>query len=124
MPSVRLQAASVQPPPAVFQLAGHPLRWRLLRELARGDHRVGELAGSLGEPQPLVSYHLRRLRVAELVSVRRSSFDGRDSYYSLDLLRCGELLADAGAALHSGLGVSPRRSATPKRSRLLRVLFL
>jgi protein-tyrosine-phosphatase/DNA-binding transcriptional ArsR family regulator len=119
------RAASVQPPPAVFQLAGHPLRWRLLFELAWGDRRVGELAGSLGEPQPLISYHLRRLRVAELVSVRRSSFDGRDSYYSLNLLRCGELLADAGAALHPGLGAIPRPSATPRqRSRPPRVLFL
>jgi ArsR family transcriptional regulator, arsenate/arsenite/antimonite-responsive transcriptional repressor / arsenate reductase (thioredoxin) len=119
------QVASVQSPPAVFQLAGHPLRWRLLRELAWGDRRVGELAGSLGEPQPLVSYHLRRLRAAELVAVRRSSFDGRDNYYSLDLLRCDELLADAGAALHPGLRGSLRPSTAARQlSRRPRVLFL
>jgi protein-tyrosine-phosphatase len=112
-------------PPAVFAVAGHPLRWRLLRELAWSDRRVGELVQSLGEPQPLVSYHLRRLRSAELVSVRRSSFDGRDNYYGLRLGRFGGLLADAGEELHPGLRLRPpavpraRGSAGP-----LRVLFL
>ena len=28
-------------PPGVFSVAGHPLRWRLLRELAWSDRRVG-----------------------------------------------------------------------------------
>lgn len=116
---------SVQLPPVVFQLAGHPLRWRLLRELAWSDRRVRELMGSLGEPQSLVSYHLRRLRAADLISVRRSSFDGRDSYYSLNLGRCGELLADAGAALHPALRLSPRSGTQlRRRSRSLHVLFL
>jgi protein-tyrosine-phosphatase len=35
--------------------------------------------------------------------MRRSSADGRDAYYSIDLARCGELLASAGGALHPGL---------------------
>src|SRR5919108_429646 len=30
-------------PPPFLQLAGHPLRWRLLSELAHSDRRVGEL---------------------------------------------------------------------------------
>jgi ArsR family transcriptional regulator, arsenate/arsenite/antimonite-responsive transcriptional repressor / arsenate reductase (thioredoxin) len=116
---------SVQLPPVVFQLAGHPLRWRLLRELASSDRRVRELMDSLGEPQSLVSYHLRRLRAADLVSVRRSSFDGRDGYYNLNLGRCGELLADAGAALHPALRLSPHSGTQPRRrSRRVRVLFL
>jgi ArsR family transcriptional regulator, arsenate/arsenite/antimonite-responsive transcriptional repressor / arsenate reductase (thioredoxin) len=112
-------------PPAVFQLAGHPLRWRVLGELASGDRRVRELIDALGEAQPLVSYHLRRLRDAELVSCRRSSFDGRDRYYSLDLARCRELLADAGGALHPALRLAPQPEAEPaRRSRPCRVLFL
>jgi ArsR family transcriptional regulator, arsenate/arsenite/antimonite-responsive transcriptional repressor / arsenate reductase (thioredoxin) len=116
---------SVQLPPVVFQLAGHPLRWRLLRELAWSDRRVRELMVLLDEPQSLVSYHLRRLRAADLISVRRSSFDGRDSYYSLNLGRCGELLAAAGAALHPALRRSPRLGIQPRRrSRRVRVLFL
>ena len=90
-------------PPRFLQLAGHPLRWRLLSELARSDRRVGELCALAGERQNLVSYHLRRLRDGGLVSARRSLADGRDTYYVLDLARCGELLAGAGAALHPGL---------------------
>jgi protein-tyrosine-phosphatase/DNA-binding transcriptional ArsR family regulator len=112
-------------PPVLFQLAGDPLRWRLLSELARSDRRVRELNGSLGEPQSLVSYHLRRLRAAKLVSKRRSSADGRDAYYTLDLGRCDELLADAGAALHPGLRSSATGLERPRRhARPTRVLFL
>jgi ArsR family transcriptional regulator, arsenate/arsenite/antimonite-responsive transcriptional repressor / arsenate reductase (thioredoxin) len=112
-------------PPALFQLAGHPLRWRLLRELAHSDRRVRELCGSLGEPQSLVSYHLRRLRTGEMVSTRRSSHDGRDGYYSLKLGRCAELLAQSGTALHPGLRFAPVSAETElERRRARRVLFL
>ena len=38
------------------------------------------------------------------MSARRSSADGRDSYYRIDLARCRELLAETGLALHPGLG--------------------
>ena len=93
----------------VYRLAAHPLRWQLLAALAEGDQRVRELVARLGAPQSLVSYHLRRLRDAGLVSVRRSSFDGRDSYYHLDLDRCADALAGTGAALHPGL----RRESFP-----------
>jgi protein-tyrosine-phosphatase len=79
------------------------LRWRLLSELARSDRRVGELCELAGQPQSLVSYHLRRLRDGGVVSARRSLADGRDTYYVLELARCGELLVSAGASLHPGL---------------------
>jgi protein-tyrosine-phosphatase/DNA-binding transcriptional ArsR family regulator len=91
-------------PPPFLRLAGHPLRWRLLNELARSDLRVGELCALAGESQSLVSYHLRQLRDGGVVSARRSLADGRDTYYVLELERCGELLAGAGASLHPGLG--------------------
>jgi protein-tyrosine-phosphatase/DNA-binding transcriptional ArsR family regulator len=91
------------PPPAVFALAGHPLRWALLRELSRTDRQVEELAGAVGEPQNLVSYHLGRLRAAGLVTARRSSSDGRQVYYRLDLPRCATLLSEASRALHPAL---------------------
>ena len=71
--------------PAFLQLAGHPLRWRLLGELARSDRVVHELTERVGEPQNLVSYHLAKLREGRLVSSRRSSADRRDTYYGLDL---------------------------------------
>jgi protein-tyrosine-phosphatase/DNA-binding transcriptional ArsR family regulator len=112
--------------PLVFQLAGHPLRWRLLSELAASDRRVRELIDALEESQPLVSYHLRQLREAGVVKAQRSSFDGRDSYYSLDLERYRELLVDAGVALHPALQAPPQESAQPSRRRRrgARVLFL
>src|SRR4051794_2629649 len=99
----------VASPPRFLRLAGHPLRWRLLSELARSDLRVGELCELADRRQSLVSYHLRQLRDGGLVSVRRSSADGRDSYYVLDLVRCRELLASAGIALHPGMAPSAVR---------------
>ncbi len=97
-------------PPEFLHLAGHPLRWRLLGELAHSDRTVQELTGLVGEPQNLVSYHLGKLRDGRLVSARRSSADGRDMYYGLDLQRIGGLLSAAGGALHPGLRLAlPRR---------------
>ena len=94
-------------PPGFLQLAGHPLRWRLLAELARSDRIVHELTGLVGEPQNLVSYHLGKLRDGRLVSARRSSADRRDTYYALDIARVGSLLSATGAALHPGLRFAP-----------------
>lgn len=93
--------------PAFVRLAGHPLRWWLLTELARGDLRVRELVALTGQPQNLVSYHLRLLRDGGLVTATRSSFDGRDSYYHLDLDRCADALAGTGTALHPALRLTP-----------------
>jgi ArsR family transcriptional regulator, arsenate/arsenite/antimonite-responsive transcriptional repressor / arsenate reductase (thioredoxin) len=110
-------------PPRFLRLAGHPLRWRLLTELARSDRRVGELCELADRRQSLVSYHLRQLRDGGLVSMRRSAADGRDSYYLLELARCGELLSSAGASLHPALAPTPR-APRARRSALARVLFL
>jgi protein-tyrosine-phosphatase/DNA-binding transcriptional ArsR family regulator len=107
-------------PPRFLRLAGHPLRWQLLSELARSDRRVGELCALAGRPQSLVSYHLRQLRDGGMVTARRSSADGRDRYYVLDLAACGELLAGAGSALHPAL--APARPDVPIPP--ARVLFL
>jgi DNA-binding transcriptional ArsR family regulator len=54
-------------PPSFLSLAGHPVRWRLLSELAHSDRRVGELCARLELPQNLVSYHLGRLRAERVV---------------------------------------------------------
>ena len=115
-----------QAPPAFLQLAGHPVRWRLLGELVRSDRQVRELTDLVAEPQNLVSYHLGRLRDGGLVSASRSSADGRSAYYHADLVRCGELLADAGGALHPGLRLEspPRGAGRRARARRMRVLFL
>src|ERR1700728_4552790 len=96
----RVKARPESVPPGFLRLAGHPLRWRLLSELACSDRQVRELTVLTGEQQSLVSYHLGQLRAGGLVSTRRSSADRRDAYYAIDLARCGDLLAPAGAALH------------------------
>jgi protein-tyrosine-phosphatase/DNA-binding transcriptional ArsR family regulator len=117
--------AGTATPPPFLRLAGHPLRWRLLSELARSDRRVGELCELAGQRQSLVSYHLRQLRDGGLVSARRSLADGRDTYYVLDLAHCGDLLAGAGASLHPGLAPAVGSHPGPGRG-LARagVLFL
>jgi protein-tyrosine-phosphatase len=119
-------ATTTASPPGFLRVAGHPLRWRLLRELAHSDLHVGELTRLTGHPQSLVSYHLARLRADGLVAARRSSADGRAAYYSLDLSRCGELLAETGEALHPGLRLEPPQTArAPARTRTRTgVLFL
>ena len=112
-------------PSAFLQLTGHPLRWGLLRDLARSDRTVRELTARAGQPQNLVSYHLGKLRAAQLVSARRSSADRRDAYYTVSLDRLGELLAATGEALHPGLRLTPPRpDPAPPVAVKARVLFL
>jgi len=115
-------SSSVSAPPSFVRLAGHPLRWRLLGELARSDRRVRELVSLVGQPQSLVSYHLGRLRAGRLVAARRSAFDARDAYYHLDLANCADALAATGLALLPGLRLAPVRAAVPEGR--CRVLFL
>ena len=74
--------------PGFLRLTGHPVRWQLLSELARSDRQVRELTALVGQRQSLTSYHLRQLREGGLVTMRRSSADKRDAYYSLDLAAC------------------------------------
>ena len=128
------QAALMYPPevapgptPLEFlQLVADPQRWRLLAELGRSDRRVGELAEMVGQAPNLVSYHLGALRTAGLVTSRRSSADGRDSYYRFDPARCRDLLDAAGIALHPALARPHATSGRPpaRRTRKPRVLFL
>jgi protein-tyrosine-phosphatase len=96
-----------------------------MQELARSDRRVRELITLVGRRQSLVSYHLGRLRDASLVSMRHSSADARDAYYSLDLAGCGEALAAAGGALHPALAAPvPAPPAARRLGRPMRILFL
>jgi DNA-binding transcriptional ArsR family regulator len=58
------------------------LRLEMVALLAdRDECTVNEMAAALRKSQPLVSWHLRRMRAAGLVKIRRS---GREVYCSLD----------------------------------------
>ncbi|SNT44697.1 Protein-tyrosine-phosphatase [Asanoa hainanensis] len=116
-------ASTGQAAPPFLRLAAHPLRWCLLSSLAGSDLRVRELAALLDQPQNLVSYHLRLLRDGGLVTANRSSLDGRDSYYHLDLDRCGQALADSGADLHPALRRDIAAVDRPERFPAVAVLF-
>ena len=86
-----------------------------------------ELTELTDEPQNLVSYHLRQLRDGGAVFARRSSADGRDSYYAIDLSACREALQAAGGSLHPALWlapVPPTRPRSRQSRRRRRVLFL
>ncbi len=122
-----MPAASAEPSPLQFlQVLADPQRWQLALHLGRSDRRVGELAELTGKAQNLVSYHLGELRSAGLVSSRRSSADGRDTYYRLDVARCGELFNATRAALHPALRPAPAVSEPDRsrRRRKPRLLFL
>jgi ArsR family transcriptional regulator, arsenate/arsenite/antimonite-responsive transcriptional repressor / arsenate reductase (thioredoxin) len=110
--------ATIAPPP-FLALVAHPVRWRLLDALAASDRPVRELTALVDEPQSLVSYHLRKLRDGGLVVARRSSADGRDTYYAIDLAGCAEQLRGAGGALHPGLHLGPPAHQPTRRARVL-----
>lgn len=113
-------------PPEFVRLVAHPVRWRLLGELVHSDRAVRELTELIDEPQSLVSYHLRQLRDGGLVRAHRSSADGRDTYYAVDLRQCELQLHASATALHPALwpASTPDPHARRHRIRRPRVLFL
>ncbi len=122
MPDLRAELAEASL--EFLRLAGEPVRWRLLRELAVSDRHVRELTDLAGRPQNLVSYHLGKLRSAGLVRARRSSADGRDAYYTIDLDNFGGLLAATGRSLHPGLRLAPGAPPAVAPGASPRLLFL
>jgi ArsR family transcriptional regulator len=71
-----------------------PSRFRIIHELAmHGETKVSDLADIVRVSQPLLSWHLRKLRRAGLIITRK---DGRQVLCSLDraqLRQCGTALA-------------------------------
>jgi ArsR family transcriptional regulator, arsenate/arsenite/antimonite-responsive transcriptional repressor len=64
-----------------LKFLGDGNRLRILQILARRESCVCELIEQLGLTQPLISYHLKRLREAGLVQTRRKA---QWVYYSID----------------------------------------
>ncbi len=65
-----------------FRALSDKTRLRIIARLRDGEESVGHLAAVLGIGQSRLSFHLRALREAGLVSSRRQ---GRLTYYALDL---------------------------------------
>lgn len=109
-----------------LKMLSHDVRWQLLAALSESDHRVQELVEKLKRPQNLISYHLRLLRDGELVQERRSSADGRDVYYSLNLEQLHTLYLTSGRALHPALATDSKAETkeVSGERRPYRVLFL
>lgn len=76
----------------VFEIVSDPNRRQILTMLRERPHLVGELVAELDISQPGVSKHLRLLREAGLVIVRR---DAQRRWYAL----CAEPLAELDAWL-------------------------
>ncbi len=81
-----------------FYALKDPVRLRILLALVRaGEMTVTEIVGAVRLAQPLVSWHLARLRAAALVRVTR---DGRLARYSPDLDALDRQWADFRALLN------------------------
>src|SRR5260370_28958338 len=121
-------SSSVQPP-SFLKLLTNDIRWKILVLLGRSDRCVQEIVRLLEQPPNLVSYHLRRLHDQKLVSERRSTADGRDIYYSLDVNMLRTLYFAAADSLNPALNTinvdSALQEAVSHLSReKVRVLFL
>ncbi len=66
---------------ARFKALGAEKRLRILASLSGGERCACDLTGCCGDRQPLLSFHLKTLREAGLVRVRR---EGRWLYYDVD----------------------------------------
>ena len=71
-------------------------RLRIVRRLAEGESSLADLIAHVGLSQPLVSHHLKRLRVAGLVETRRV---GRETICTLRPEAFGEVAARERAIL-------------------------
>ena len=66
---------------ATFYALKDVVRLEMLSVFAQRECTVNELADALDKSQPLISWHLRRLKAVGIVKIRRS---GREVHCSLD----------------------------------------
>jgi ArsR family transcriptional regulator len=76
----------------------------ILASLSAGERCACDLTGCCGDRQPLLSFHLKKLRESGLVEARR---DGRWMHYSINRDALREL-ADALHAIADGEVAGPR----------------
>lgn len=87
-----LGGTRLQPAAALFHSLADPARLAIVRRLARGEARVGDLTAELGLAQSTVSAHVACLRDCGLVSGR---VEGRKVFYSLTRPELMDVLAQA-----------------------------
>ena len=87
------------PAAALFRSLGDPTRLAILRRLATGEARVGELVEEVGLAQSTVSKHLACLKDCGLVD---SEPVGRASLFRLSQPALIDLLASAETVLQAG----------------------
>jgi len=83
---------NLEPAAELFKTLSSASRLKLLRILSAGPCTVSDLADRSGLSQPLVSQHLRTLRLAGLVSVQRS---GREARYEVADSHVTHIVEDA-----------------------------
>lgn len=66
----------------IFKIIGLPTRRKILRLLASGEYKVGDLVSILKEKQSTISMHLAMLRACGLVKVRAVH---KEHWYSLEV---------------------------------------
>lgn len=71
--------------PAMLRALAHPLRQRIMWELAARDHlRAADLAKITGEPANSLSFHLRSLAKAGLIEEKpEEARDSRDRVWTM-----------------------------------------
>lgn len=114
-----MQTVKHETAPGLLKLLANDVRWQILLALRHSDLRVQEIVDLVEKPINLVSYHLRLLRSQAVVYERRSSADGRDVYYTLDLAHLHELYQHSGAALHPALGTAAEKTGGAAARRVL-----
>lgn len=117
-------------PPEILKLLAHNIRWQLVVALTESDFQVNELVELLDEKMNLLSYHLKKLRHEEIVTMRRSDSDSRDVYYSLNLDHLKQTFSQSGAMLHPALACQADATVIDEepllmtQNKKLRILFL
>jgi ArsR family transcriptional regulator len=99
------QALSLDRAQQLLRVLAEPIRLQVVKALGQGERCVCDLTGELGLAQSKLSFHLRVMKEAGLISARQ---EGRWVYYRLEptaLLRLRDWLEQ----LASGCG-APARS--------------
>ncbi|HDL20492.1 MAG TPA: ArsR family transcriptional regulator [Nitrospirae bacterium] len=101
----------------IFKVLGDTNRLGIVMAIGKGSHSVTEIINATGLSQTLVSFHLRVLRKAEVVTTRR---EGPFIYYSLSDPSLMDILDDLSKIINSGRSETQKYTATASEKALAR----